>query len=716
MAMLPTKDQILAIIRDESMTGSRLRGSLGLPKKLKLSFKQLLADMVKEGLLERTCHKEYILGSGEPVDTSSKFSDNGQRPAARSRKQIDPVSTISIKKGVLHLKNKEQWIVTESSTGKEYSITNRRKEPGKEGQTISFTLYPHPKVKHSYLAKVEEHSMSPEVTWKEVTTQFMKGVNLPDKFSDEIEEFAASKKNPTAKDFKDRVDYRGQTILCIDPEGARDHDDAVSVERLPKGAFKLGVHIADVSYYVPEGSELDEEAYNRSYTQYLPWCAVPMLPERLSGDLCSLHEGVDRCAFTCMMVLNKKGEVESYEFHRSIVNVTHSISYGRAMEMKDEGDNAVADLATVSRLLKENRIKSGLLELGGTEYQCLFDENNEPIEIVPRKNDESNSWIEECMLIANNCCAKELVKRKLQGIYRIHEAPDTKDIMELYYLYPDLFKDSPVELRDLGKPRRGDSNLNPTIFSLYQHLVKRAAGDETLINRILRSMQKAHYDSNSFGHFALNWQDYSHFTSPIRRYADLWCHRELARTPKTEKQDRHNSVIEVCDWISATEIKVQKTERIAIKVCATWLLKDRIGDIFEASINGIEQWGIYVSVKDPMAEGLVRFKDIAGNDFYIFNPDKGFVFSKRGGKTLRRGDKVEVQLLRVNPLRGEADFAIIKKIEEVKDRAPGRRPLKKDRAQAAEELGMVQGVDEVFTPTKKPASRPRKTPASKKRR
>ena len=715
MALLPTKDQVLAIIRDESMTGSRLRGALGLPKKLKLSFKQMLAEMVREGLLERTCHKEYILGTGEPP-VYTKERDSLPRPAARSRKKIDPVSTLSIKRGVLKLIEKDRWIVIETSTGKEFKIAHRKNVPGKEGQTISFTLYPHPKEKHSYLAKVEEHSMSPEITWKEVKDEFMKNSNLPESFSQEIEEFAASKKSPTAKDFKGRVDYRELNILCIDPEGARDHDDAVSVERIPGGGFKLGVHIADVSYYVPEGSALDEEALNRSYTQYLPWCAVPMLPERLSGDLCSLHEGVDRCAFTCMMVLNKKGEVQSYEFHRSVVHVTYSISYGRAVEMKNEGNNAVADLALVSKLLKENRAKNGILELGGTEFQCLFDEKNEPIQIVPRKSDESNSWIEECMLIANNCCAKELVSRKLQGIFRIHEAPDTKDIMELYYLYPDLFKDAPVELRDLGKPRRGDSNLNPMVFSLYQHLVTRAAGDETLINRILRSMQKAHYDSNSFGHFALNWQDYSHFTSPIRRYADLWCHRELARTAKTEKQERKNSVIEVCDWISANEIKNQKTERIAIKVCATFLLKDRIGDIFEATINGIEQWGIYVSVKDPMAEGLVRFKDIAGNDYYIFNPEKGFVFSKRGGKTLRRGDKVEVQLLRVNPLRGEADFALLQKLEGDKERVPGRRPLKKDRAQAAEELGLVKSMDDLITEEKRNRTRSTKKTFSKKRR
>lgn len=715
MALLPTKDQVIAIIRDESMTGSRLRGALGLPKKMKLAFKQMLAEMVREGLLDRTCHKEYILGNSEP-SPFTKDTSSLPRPAARSRKKIDPVSTISIKRGVLKLVEKDRWIVVESSTGKEFKVAHRKDAPGKEGQTISFTLYPHPKEKHSYLAKVEEHSMSPEITWKEVKDEFMKNSNLPESFSQEIEEFAASKKSPTAKDFKGRVDYRGLTILCIDPEGARDHDDAVSVERIPGGGFKLGVHIADVSYYVPEGCALDEEALNRSYTQYLPWCAVPMLPESLSGDLCSLHEGVDRCAFTCMMVLNKKGEVQSYEFHRSVINVTFSISYGRAVEMKNEGNNAVADLALVSKLLKENRAKNGILELGGTEFQCLFDEKNEPIQIVPRKSDESNSWIEECMLIANNCCAKELVSRKLQGIFRIHEAPDTKDIMELYYLYPDLFKDSPVELRDLGKPRRGDSNLNPMVFSLYQHLVTRAAGDETLINRILRSMQKAHYDSNSFGHFALNWQDYSHFTSPIRRYADLWCHRELARTAKTEKQERKNSVIEVCDWISANEIKNQKTERIAIKVCATYLLKDRIGDTFEATINGIEQWGIYVSVKDPMAEGLVRFKDIAGNDYYIFNPEKGFVFSKRGGKTLRRGDKVEVQLLRVNPLRGEADFALLQKLEGDKERVPGRRPLKKDRVQAAEELGLVKSMDDLITEEKRNRTRSTKKTFSKKRR
>lgn len=694
---LPSEEQILAILRDEPMVGSQLRGALGLPKKQKMAFKQLLADMVERGVLKRTSHKEYQLGDGEPLEEKAekrrkKFADQGsednRRPGARSRRQKDDSGETRIKRGILHQVDEEMWVVTELATGKEYEMAHRRQAPGKDGETISFTLYPHPKRKHSMLAKVDHSADILNITWKEVAEKFMEESNLPKDFGPAVKEYVNGVKEPTAKDFKGRVDYRKTTILCIDPEGAMDHDDAISVERLPGGGFKLGVHIADVSYYVPEGSDLDEEALERSYTQYLPWTAVPMLPDKLSSNVCSLHEGVDRCAFTCMMELDKNANVLSWDFHRSIVKITKSITYQQAVALMEQGDEDVKALAEVTKLLKINRTKDGLLEFKSTEYGCKFNENGEPIQIVPRETDESNSWVEECMLIANNCCAKELKKRKLQGIYRIHEAPDTKDIMELYYMYPDLFKDAPVMLRELGRPRSGDTNLNPTAFKLYEHLVKRAGDDEVLTNRILRSMQKAHYDSNSFGHFALNWQDYSHFTSPIRRYADLWCHRELARTGKEIEAERTNSVIEVCDLISTNEIKNMKVERLAIKVCASWILKDRIGDEFEASVSGVEEWGIFVSIADPIAEGLVRFRDIAGDDFYIFNPDQGVVVGKRSGKTFRRGDKVKVRLLRVDPLRGQVDFEILEKLspERKHRRGPEERA---DRAGAAEALGYL---------------------------
>ncbi|MCF0224818.1 MAG: RNB domain-containing ribonuclease [Fibrobacter sp.] len=690
---LPTEEQIIAILHDEPMVGSRLRASLGLPKKQKMAFKQLLADMVEQGLLKRTSHKEYQIGDGETLEEKrenrrKKLDEQGsdnRRPGARSRRQTTKEDS-RIKRGVLHQVSEQDWVVTELSTGKEYQMCHRRMAPGKEGEAINFTLYPHPKFKHSYLAKVDHSADALNVTWKEITQKFMEEANLPKDFSKEIKDCVAKIKAPTAKDFKGRVDYRQTTILCIDPEGAMDHDDAISIERTPTG-YKLGVHIADVSYYIPEGSPMDEEALERSYTQYLPWTAVPMIPEELSSDICSLHENVDRCAHTCMMLLDKQGNVTSWEFHKSIVRITKSITYQQAMELYKQGDSDVKLLAEVTALLKTNRTKEGLLEFRSTELGCRFNEAGEPTEIFPRTTDISNSWVEECMLIANNCCAKELKNRKLQGIYRIHEAPDTKDIMELYYMYPDLFKDAPVLLRELGKPRSGDTNLNPTAFKLYMHLVKRAGDDETLSNRILRSMQKAHYDSNSFGHFALNWQDYSHFTSPIRRYADLWCHRELARNAKEVAAPRANNLIEVCDLISANEIKNQKTERQAIKVCSCWLLKERIGDEFVANVSGVEEWGIYVSLSNPIAEGLVRFRDIAGDDFYVFNPDQGIVFGKRSGKTFRRGDQVKVQLIRVDPLRGQVDFSILEKLSsEPKSKKYNQRA---DRASAAEAMGFV---------------------------
>ncbi|SHJ33645.1 ribonuclease R family protein [Fibrobacter sp. UWP2] len=730
---LPSEEQIIAILRDEPMVGSQLRGALGLPKKQKMAFKQLLADMVERGLLKRTSHKEYQLGDGEPLEEKmekrrKKFADQGpednRRPGARSRRQNDKENETRVKRGILHQTGDEEWEVHELETGKVYEMCHRRQAPGKEGETISFTLYPHPKLKHSYLAKVDRSAEALNVSWDEVKTKFMEESNLPKDFSPAIKKFVEGIKEPGPKDFKGRADYRKLDVLCIDPEGAMDHDDAISVERTASG-YRLGVHIADVSYYVPEGSDLDEEALERSYTQYLPWTAVPMLPEKLSSGVCSLHQGVDRCAFTCMMELDKNANVLSWDFHRSIVNVSKGITYQEAVKMMEAGDDSIKALAEVTALLKKNRTKEGLLEFKSTEYGCKFNEKGEPVQIVPRETDESNSWVEECMLIANNCCAKELKRRGLQGIYRIHEAPDTKDIMELYYMYPDLFKDAPVMLRDLGKPRSGDTNLNPTAFKLYQHLVKRAGDDETLTNRILRSMQKAHYDSNSFGHFALNWQDYSHFTSPIRRYADLWCHRELARKGNEINAERANNIIEVCDLISANEIKNMKVERISIKVCSCWILKNRIGDDFEANVTGIEEWGIYVSISDPIAEGLVRFRDIAGDDYYVFNPDQGLAYGKRSGRTFRRGDKVMVRLLRVDPLRGQADFSIIEKLssEPKKRRRQGERNVEEraDRASAAEALGYVSQpdfdddfADDDYEPDYKPMKRNRDRKAANK--
>jgi len=477
----------------------------------------------------------------------------------------------------------------------------------------------------------------------------MQSAGLDKKFSREILQ-EASKDNISK--IKGREDFRHLHIVCIDPDGAKDHDDAISVEETKHG-YILGVHIADVSHFVKPGSALDKEAQKRAYTQYLPWTAVPMLPEILSADLCSLKENEDRFAFSCIISLDKKCKIHKYRFTKSIIKVSRSITYRQAMNLFEKKDREICLLARVAAALKKTR---DVLEMESTEYQCIFDKKGEPLRIVPRASEKSNSWIEECMLAANKCCALELQKRKLSGIYRIHEAPDPEDISVLMQSEPNLFWCSPIDPHKLLKNYNAENSQDKRIFELYSHLVKRAKGNPQLTNKILRSMQKAQYSAECIGHFALHWKDYAHFTSPIRRYADLWCHRELCK---------HSGTVttELCRNLNDAEIVNQKLERKALKLCASYLLQDQIGQTFMAEIQGIEEFGIFISVSNSsvaIADGLVHVRDIPG-DYYVYDEARGIMAGKRSGRKFKRGDKITVRLVKVNVPKGENDFEIVGK-------------------------------------------------------
>jgi ribonuclease R len=484
-------------------------------------------------------------------------------------------------------------------------------------------------------------------------TEFMRNAELDKEFPKEVlDETQKISKEIFAKD-KNREDFRHLRIICIDPLGARDHDDAISVEETSNG-YILGVHIADVSHFARQDSALDTEAKKRSYTQYLPWTAVPMLPDILSGNLCSLQENENRFSFSCIITLDKKGRMQKYRFAKGIVKVSRSITYEQAKYFFDKKDKEICLLARVAGNLKKLRSENGILEMDSTEYKCEFSKKGLPQCIVPRETGISNSWVEECMLAANRCCALKLQKRKLNGIYRVHEAPDPADLAELMQSEPNLFFDSPIDPNKLLKNYTGNNSQERQIFNLYSHLVKKAKNNPALTNKILRSMQKACYSDKCNGHFALHWKDYAHFTSPIRRYADLWCHREL--------NGKKGKIKDLCTIINEAEIKNQKIERKALKLCASYLLKNEIGQTFKAEIQGIEEFGIFISVSTKtvaQADGLVHLRDVPG-DFYIYDEVKKTLIGKRTGKRFKRGDKITVKLIKVNPLKGENDFEIIK--------------------------------------------------------
>jgi ribonuclease R len=492
--------------------------------------------------------------------------------------------------------------------------------------------------------------------FESLKTQFMQNAELEKRFSRQM---LLEAENFSKEDFakEKREDFRRLHIVCIDPDGAKDHDDAISVEEAKDG-YVLGVHIADVSHFVKHGSALDGEAKKRGYTQYLPWTAVPMLPDILSADLCSLKENENRFSFSCIMSLDKKCKIRKYRFAKGLIKVSRSITYKQAMEFFEKKDREICLLARVASMLKKNREESGNLEMDSTEYQCEFSKKGDPLRIIPRKNFQSNSWIEECMLAANKCCALELQKRKLNGIYRIHEAPDPQDIAELMQTEPNLFFSSPIDPNKLLKNYNSENSQDKRVFELYKYIVKKAKSNPVLTNKILRSMKKAQYSTECKGHFALHWKDYAHFTSPIRRYSDLWCHRELCGNKGHNARDIGH---ELCEHLNEAEIKNQKTERKALKLCTSYLLQNQIGQTFKGEIQGIEEFGVFISVSSDtvaLADGLVHLRDIPG-DFYLYNETRGILIGKRTGKIFKRGDRVTVKLINVNPVKGENDFEIV---------------------------------------------------------
>jgi ribonuclease R len=388
--------------------------------------------------------------------------------------------------------------------------------------------------------------------------------------------------------------------------------------------------------------------------------AVPMLPEKLSSDLCSLREGEDRCAFSCMINLDNAGKVLNYKFVKSVIHVEHGLTYEQSEELFAQKHEGISLLAHVAGILREQRQITGILELNAPERKVLFNDKNEPLEIVPRIPIPSNNWVEECMLIANQCCARELVRRKLAGIYRVHEAPDNDSMKDLLSLNPDLAKGSPVSLAEASEQSFG-TNIQPLIFKLYQNMITQANKVDALIYQILRSMKKAGYSEEPSGHFALNWQDYAHFTSPIRRYADLWVHRELSRPVSEDGKPADADLSKICSLISENEITNMKIERASFKICAAWILKDYIGDEFEGEVSGLTEFGLFVSIPKYGAEGLIKYKDMPGG-YYLYDPGTNTAYCKQTKMSFKNTDKLRVQLIRVNIIKGEVDLALLEKL------------------------------------------------------
>lgn len=497
----------------------------------------------------------------------------------------------------------------------------------------------------------------------------VKGFELPLGFSEKvINQAKRVAKDVSDKDREGRKDLRNVTMVTIDGEDAKDLDDAVSLSK-EGDQYLLGVHIADVTNYVQENSALDHEALERGTSVYLVDRVIPMLPHALSNGICSLNMGEDRLALSCLMTLDQKGTVISYEIAETVINVDRRMSYtdvNRVLTGDEEAVKAYEDLAPMFLLMKgladlvrERRRSRGSIDFDFPESKILLDEDGVPISIKPYERNAATKIIEDFMLLANETVAQHFYWMELPFVYRTHDKPDLEKILKLAAF-----------INNFGyhiKVKSGDNEVHPKEI---QKLLGKIEGDahEALISRLtLRSMKKAQYTVDCTGHFGLACQYYCHFTSPIRRYPDLQIHRiikEQLRGRLLEGRIEHYQEIlpEVAKHSSEMERRADEAERETEKLKKAQYMEGKIGEVFEGVISGITAWGIYVELPDTV-EGMIHVSKIEG-DYYLYREETYEMVGRDTGKTYKLGQKVWIMVDGVDYLQKSIDFVFAPEREE----------------------------------------------------
>ncbi len=457
-----------------------------------------------------------------------------------------------------------------------------------------------------------------------------------------------------AEDLTDRMDLRELECFTIDPEDAKDFDDAVSVAMDGEGNCLLGVHIADVSHYVREGTPLDREALRRGTSVYLVDGVFPMLPERLSNHMCSLKEGKDRLTFSIIMTVTPRGVVKEHVLAKSVIRSRKRFSYEEVQDILDRGEGPHCEsLQTMERLagvLMKKRFREGSVDFGVPEVKFVLDATGYPVDIVPKKRLMSMRVIEEFMLLANRTVAQKVARGDggpRPFIFRVHDLPDPEKSRELVEF-----------LRHLGIK----TQLDPTSSKSFQHMLEAVRGrpEEDVVQDVtIRSMAKAVYSEQNIGHFGLGFQYYTHFTSPIRRYPDLIVHRILhqyfggggGRGPSLKRLG------DIARQSSIRERLAVEAERESIKIKQVEYMKRHEGDEFDAVISGVTRYGLYVEIYPTLVEGLVHVRSL--DDYFDYDKAHMQLVGQRSGTCYRLGDRVRVRVERVDSIELQIDFSLI---------------------------------------------------------